>query len=63
MTEAESISRAERIVALFLTKESGSYVLMVIEVARGLREVAVECGWQKELVAELLRQIKEARAI
>ncbi len=60
MTEAESKERAERLVTPLFPEWGGRLHRMIDEVARELRRVAEECGWQKE---ELAKQMHKANEI
>lgn len=56
MTEVEAKNRADRIVSLDLPKEQ-----LAKEIARELRLVAEECGWQKEKLQDLEFGINELK--
>lgn len=59
MTDEEARERAERIVTMCMPKDltcrfdfSAIAELLNSEIAQGFQRVAMECGWQKELLKE-----------
>ncbi len=58
MTDTEAKNLSDRIIALDLPKEQ-----QAIETAREFQRIAAQCGWQREEVARLQRELEVQKAL